>query len=793
MSIFINLFFNRNKFFLRILTLTLLFSFLNAENSSTIFIKSFLIKNNNYNQNSQKLNDNLNNFDFNKFRLGNPSNFKEFEKLNDAKNLKHSEKFEEFNNFEYFDFEYKNFLKKSFLKNYIDENEKTKNFVDSKNFGNQNFEKPEEIIYDENEKMTLKADRVSRDDMQKLVIADGNVITRYKDSVCYSDYLEYKDGEKFSKADGNVRLYEGDNYIKGQNIFYDLGSEMGEVINAKTFSDVWIITSEKLEKISKDKIIAYKSKITTCDYNHPHFYIKSKKVVVYLKNKFIAYQNIFYIRGIPIFYLPFWKQSLKKKKLRFTVRAGQSSTNGFYGKVKTTYIFDDNNNISLYTDEYEKRGFGLGLGGNYNFNKTKGNVYFYKIKDLIDMAEKKTATISHSQEINKNLKLYMNVNYQNDESFYKTYYYSGVSSQLEPTDSQVNSNIYSYSSLYYTRDFYYMNFLWEVENNWVLGKYEKAREVLPSFTFNTNKNKFFKTGLFYQYNFNIKNSFNSNTKDYYKEGETAFSLSKTKKITNRISLNPTIGIIENFNELAQNNKYSTSWNANLLLKSKINSDMDFYTTYVYNAGMFDKKSVRTNKLSFALSSYLLDGDFRITNATGYNLNQKDNSKELEKLDPFSTEIKYKINKFLNYYGRHSYNFQLKKTTFFQNIFYFFPSARLTFVENIAFLNSLPDSVDTISTIKLRPNLKWKIDYNYRFLYDYKKNICHSYSSQEIAILRDLHCFDLKFSYLTRAEAGNRYREFWITLRLKAMYDQDVSLYKNNRDYKKWYDWDFKNA
>ena len=67
------------------------------------------------------------------------------------------------------------------------------------------------------------------------------------------------------------------------------------------------------------------------------------------------------------------------------------------------------------------------------------------------------------------------------------------------------------------------------------------------------------------------------------------------------------------------------------------------------------------------------------------------------------------------------------------------------------------------------------------------------NSVESAILRDLHCFDIKISYLSKSNTLGRYREFWITLRLKAMYDQDISLYKNNRDYKKWYDWDFKNA
>jgi lipopolysaccharide assembly outer membrane protein LptD (OstA) len=63
-------------------------------------------------------------------------------------------------------------------------------------------------------------------------------------------------------------------------------------MNAKTFSDVWIITSQKMKKVSKEKVISYKAKITTCDYEKPHYYFKASKVVVYLEKKFIAYNVV---------------------------------------------------------------------------------------------------------------------------------------------------------------------------------------------------------------------------------------------------------------------------------------------------------------------------------------------------------------------------------------------------------------------------------------------------------------------------------------------------------------------
>lgn len=658
------------------------------------------------------------------------------------------------------------------------------------------------IYYDETEKIKMFADSVTRDDLNKKIIAEGNVKVLYKDSTCYSDKLEYNDGSSFAKASGNVRIRDPQNYIKGQSFEYAVNIETGTILNAKTFSDVWIITSQKMKKVSKEKVISYKAKITTCDYEKPHYYFKASKVVVYLEKKFIAYNVVLYIKGVPIFYMPIWKQNLKKSKLQFTVRAGQNQTDGIYGKVKAKYSFDSDNSLSLQTDGYENRGLGLGMQYDYkNKDITNGSIYLYGINDKVDMSTKRTAKIRHSQKIKQNWKSYTNINYQNDESFYKTYYYSGSSSQLEPTDSQVNSNIYSYSSLNYTKDLYYMNILWESEKNWDNTKksYVKSREILPSFDFTTNKNKFFINNLFYKYNFNFANNYDTATDTYYRTGSTYFNLTRTKKINKNITLTPTVGIKETMtsekderNEFKE--KFSTKMDSSVNLRNRLNRDMDLDITYNYTTGILDTKTVDTNKINLSLSSYLLMGDLRITNSTGYDIQKIDTeNNELKRMDDFSTEIKYKISKYFNFYGKHNYSFDSSRTSLVQSIFYFYPSAKLTFMENASFLRSNNGTIDTISTIKYRPNLKWKIDYSYRVEYDYLRDNFNPYTSQEFALYRDLHCWEVKFSMLSKRESdGDKVREFWITFKLKAIPNQSISLYRNNQDYVKWYEWDFKN-
>jgi hypothetical protein len=77
-----------------------------------------------------------------------------------------------------------------------------------------------------------------------------------------------------------------------------------------------------------------------------------------------------------------------------------------------------------------------------------------------------------------------------------------------------------------------MKILWESEKNWDNTKkgYVKSREILPSFDFTTNKNKFFINNLFYKYNFNFANNYDTATDTYYRTGSTYFNLTRTKKL-----------------------------------------------------------------------------------------------------------------------------------------------------------------------------------------------------------------------------------------------------------------------
>jgi hypothetical protein len=730
-------------------------------------------------------------------------------------------------------------------------------------------ELPDDLIKDQ--KMTMTSDILYRDTNAGKINAQGNVIAKFKDAVIYADDLEYYDGTGVAKTSGNVRIRDSKEYMRGEKLEYAVNVETGVIKNATSLSYPWIVKGQTIQKVSKDKTIIRKGKITSCDYENPDFYFKASKIVIYFKDKMIAYNVVLFIRGIPIVYLPIMRQSLKDLPVQIAVSLGQNTLDGWYEKIRIKYPFTRDESVTLYADHYDYRGWGLGLQYDYKKADIKnGSIYLYGIDDTLTDTNKRTFRLNHFQKLTPNLRSFTNINYQNDQSFNNDFLYTGSASALNGSGERVSGDIYSYSSLNYIKDLYSMLLVWQDNESWNNTKkgYYKTSEVLPSFSFATNTNKlsikkivqkhdFYGLGLnidetwddliengyidkfgkitpklisigsaselklkqqnisnkekiykiikprlnnlFYKYNFEFANNYDSANNNYYTTGNSAFSLTNSVKVNKDITLTPSVGIREvmsNSANINNNNiyeeKYSTRVDSILSLKDRFTRDIDLNLSYSYTTGLFaEDYIVDMNKLNVGLNAYFFNGKLKFNTYTGYDFDMI-TTRDVDRWDAISSDMRIKFNKYFNSYSRHTYSLSKNWTNVFQNILYFYPTAKLSLSENATFLSSIENSLDTITTIKYRPNLKWKFDYSYRCDYNYVKQDFSNIKSREFAIYRDLHCWEMKFSVLDKIDTDSSiYREYWIVFNLKAMPSQEISLYHDNKYYDKWYYWDVK--
>jgi len=84
--------------------------------------------------------------------------------------------------------------------------------------------------------------------------------------------------------------------------------------------------------------------------------MESSFIYVYIDDKIETWHTVFYLGRIPIFYFPYYTQSLKSNKLPFEFKVGHNQATGFYVLTRYNHFFDYYNDASIGWEYYELRG-----------------------------------------------------------------------------------------------------------------------------------------------------------------------------------------------------------------------------------------------------------------------------------------------------------------------------------------------------------------------------------------------------------------------------------------------------
>jgi LPS-assembly protein len=230
------------------------------------------------------------------------------------------------------------------------------------------------------------ADRKNR---IKEINLSGNIDISYKNIRITSSVMNIDVENKIIKATDKVILYQNEKKIEGENLIYNLNTEKGTFNNAACFVSPWYYKAPKIEKLPGKTLYLYNSKFTTCDLPNPHYWFSAKKIKIYLDKRFWAYNSMFFVKNIPLFYFPVYRRSLKKVPYGLVVTGGSDSIKGL--EILSHYNWYINPQIRgrLYLDFLEKAGTGKGFDIHYREKKLPASkkstaylyVYFINEKD----------------------------------------------------------------------------------------------------------------------------------------------------------------------------------------------------------------------------------------------------------------------------------------------------------------------------------------------------------------------------------------------------------------------------
>lgn len=264
----------------------------------------------------------------------------------------------------------------------------------------------------------------------------GNGNVTYDDIELTADYIRFNMStrEVFAKGmpDSTGRLAgepifkQGGEEFQSEKLRYNFATRKGYINNIKTEQQDGFLHSEITKRQPNGHIHIKNGKYTTCDADHPHYYVALTKAIAIPNDKIISGPAYLVIEDIPLpLILPFGffpNTKAERTKGILVPIYGEETNRGFFLKNGGFYWpINDYMDLKVTGDIYSRGTWGLQLGTNYKkrykFGGTINGRYYQNITDPNEINPSKSTDVSvqwsHRQDpkANPNSNFSASVNY----------------------------------------------------------------------------------------------------------------------------------------------------------------------------------------------------------------------------------------------------------------------------------------------------------------------------------------------------------------------------------------------
>lgn len=260
---------------------------------------------------------------------------------------------------------------------------------------------------------------------EQRVILSGETRIRYEDVLVEADSMEYELGTKQLRAYGAPVLHDGEETIEGEFMSYNVETGKGTLLNARTEISRGFFQGRKIEKVSDEILNVSSGRFTTCELEEPHYYFKSWRMKIYLNDMVLCQPVVLYVRGIPVFAVPFWFFPIRKERHSgfLAPRVGRDSEEGTYMKNIAYYqVINDYSDATVSLDYMELVGFRLMAEGLYLVKPwISGGVVTSLVDDKRVAKRRWSINLSHRQNWGEGYNLLLRGDFISDLSYYREY------------------------------------------------------------------------------------------------------------------------------------------------------------------------------------------------------------------------------------------------------------------------------------------------------------------------------------------------------------------------------------
>lgn len=369
------------------------------------------------------------------------------------------------------------------------------------------------------------------------------------------------DKDSLGNTIDDVIFKDDGNEYKAKKLAYNFSTQKGKVYQVRTKEGDGYMHGEAVKRNEYEEWYGYKAKYTTCDLEHPHFYISAKKMKLVPDKVIVSGPANLVIADIPTpFYVPFGMFPIQKDRktgVIFPEYGDEPNGRGFYLRNGGYYIhFNDYIDLAVTGDIYSNASYGLRAATNYAKRyKFAGNIALQYGRNRI--GEKLDPNFSVQNDFKVNWNHRQDVKARPGTSFGGQVNFGSVTfdrnfsyNQLAATNSNFNSNI-SYSKTWLNKP---LNFSMNASHAQSLAS-RRVDLTLPSIVFGVSrltpfkpkklppKNKWYED-IGFSYNMQFQNQLSGIDSTFLRE-ETLRNASFG--IRHNLPINTTFKVLKYFN------------------------------------------------------------------------------------------------------------------------------------------------------------------------------------------------------------------------------------------------------
>ena len=296
---------------------------------------------------------------------------------------------------------------------------------------------PSSVIYYSGDEISFRVD-------SSLVRICGNGRAKYGKLSIAADTILYHLEKKLLFARGNVLFNDGNSDIRAEAMRYDVNSEIGDALNAKTEAENGWFFGEEVRYFKGDILKVKDGYYTTCEHDPPHFWFYSPKMRINIDENLVAEPVLLLIQDIPVFFVPFYLQPIKKKRSSGLLRPefGTSSYSGNYIRKLGWYqTLGDHADIAAYLNYYARTNIRFNIDQmRWNLMPySRGNITGNYIKEKGGGKERWAFVVNTRSEIPGGINLNVDTKVESDSGYTGDYEPGEVERLLQ---KEINYNIY---------------------------------------------------------------------------------------------------------------------------------------------------------------------------------------------------------------------------------------------------------------------------------------------------------------------------------------------------------------